>query len=1344
MNLARLSLFSIVACAFGLVLLLAVTVISTQKVYDKQDAVFEMQKLRHRIEDFTSASTSLLLFGTDETLWEAFLAESQKIHDALQRTGVTHPDARKAAHRLQKITQSVQSGLEQSVSTSNSFNQGQFRSALNLTPRSRIILQQVTDHGILLNTALNEALRERQQIIARQVSQIIALLIGAALLFGALCVIAFGLIHRRVSLPAREITRTLEQIRAGKAEARAKVSGRDELSRLGEALNQTLDQRQAAERALEQALGELEATRDRLLRAQQVGKIGSWEYDFVSEKLEWSSQAFDALGVEPGAFGTSVEAFFEWVHPEDRDWLATRRREWIEQGGEPDFEAEYRLVLPGGEQRWVHARARLTTRADGTPVYSSGTLQDITDLRHQGARIQQLQQLIEGSEDLYAIVDESYRYVWVNHSYAQYHGKNQTEIVNQPVQEVLGAECFEPVVRTHLERCFAGEAQRFETEQELAGLGLRRLLVRYYPIKVPGESHKNLGAVITDMTDVRVAESQLAEKTRLIDIAGRAAQFGGWSVDLNGPKIEWSDITADIHAMPHGYEPGLEEGIEFYAPEHRERIRRLFNNCVERGEPFDEELIIIDAKGQRRWVRSVGEAVHDQDGKVVRVQGAFQDITKNKDLEFERKGLKERLSEIVESMTEGFLTVDKHWRYTYANPAAGRMIGRTEGDLLGLHLWTEFPELIGSDMGQALKRAMYQREPAFAEEFFEPLESWFDVHVYPQGDGIAIFFRDVSDSHRMVEKLKAHEIELRASRDKLKAALKTSQALIDSLPAHIALLDNEGNVIDVNSQWRHFGSENQNKDPAYGIGENYLRVCEKAEGDCGNEAQEVARGLREVLAGRSESFALEYPCHAPDKKRWFRVMFTKLGPEQDQHQGVVAMHVDVTERKLAEQEINRLAFEDPLTGLLSRNGFEQRLQARLRETGWQSNGVVVMVDVVQLHDVNDAHGYATGDDLLKELGRRLETCAGAEAIVGRAGGDEFVLYHLPGGGKDKLQWLEQFSRALGATFQLGEVEIEIENRLGFTYLGHQPRSVESLIREAELALFENRKQAGTQFSWVAYSETMDVKARERIQLISELRHAIDAQEFELHFQPKVNLADGRLIATEALIRWNHPQRGLQAPGLFIPLAEQSQLISSIGDWALREACRRLQEWREAGLAIVQVAVNVSLVQFTVGDFPGKVRAALKDFNVDPASLTLEITESVFERQSDQLLTDFQQLHEMGVRLSLDDFGTGYSSLLYLQRYPFDEIKIDRGFVDGMLHNAFSRNIVLTVMNLARALNAQVVAEGIESLEVAQALAALDCKIGQGYYYSVPLIAEDFRWLLEKGNTLPLKGPKKAP
>ena len=1345
MTLYRLSLFSIAACLLGLLILLGLTVNSAQQILARQNAVGDLLELSQRIDDFSVASDRLLLVGADCDTWAAYRTEAEALQRRLDELSEGFSVGGDAAAQVQSMVGSVAAALR--AIDADSVRQDRGFEPLEVPERSRRIMQQVADQGGLLDDALHALLSARRQDIAREARWIGAVLAGSALLFGALCVVAFGLIHRRISLPARGLSETLRKVRAGDRKARASVSGTDELSQLALTLNRLLDERDAADSAaedhrqsLEIALSKLQGARDQLVRAQRVGNIGSWEFDFARKRLDWSEQAFKIFGMQPESFGGTIEHFLELVHRDDREWLRQKRSQWLAQGGE--FEAEYRIVRPDGEVRWVHACASMVSGSDGELAYSTGTLRDVTERRRRQLRVRQFQYLIEGSQDLCGAIDDRYRFLWVNQAYADWFGMSPERIEGRAIAEIVGAEHFDAEVRPSLDRCFADESQRFEVERLHPELGTRQLLIRYSPIEVPGEARRQVGFMLTDVTDLRAAEAEVNRRGQLLDMAGRVARFGGWSVDLDANQCQWSDVTSAIHRMPAGYSPSVEEGIAFYAPEYRDRITEVFSACADLGEPYDEELQIIDGDGQRRWVRTVAEAVRDDQGQIVRVQGAFQDISERKALEIERQRLDDRLGAMFQAMTDGFVAFDEHWCYTYVNTAAAQMIGRPVEALLGTTLWQQFPEL-AKEPEAVLRSAMTERSFRSMEAYFEPLEKWLEVRAYPWEEGLAVFFRDMTETRRLLKVLQAKEAALRESRDELDGALNVRQALINSLPAHIALLDNTGNVIDVNEQWRHFGEQNAFDGPDFGVSTNYLRLCELATGECAEEAGAVADGLRAVLAGVRDSFSLEYPCHSPDEQRWFRVMFNRLVADRSVPGGVVAMHVDVTERNLAEQQLEKLAFEDPLTGLLSRNGFVRRLRSMLDQSRWPAEGIIAMLDVASQRDINDMYGYEVGDLLLIELGRRLQDHCGDRGLAARAGGDEFVAFLVPNPGCTTEDALNDLGRVVERPFKLAELDIEIELWIGYTALGQSRRSPIGLIREAELALFDHRAEIGASLPWVGYTPELDAKTSERIRLTSELRHAIEAEEFELHFQPKVDLTDGSLIAAEALIRWHHPERGLQPPGLFIPIAEQSQLIGPIGDWALRDACRQLRDWRCAGLDIVRVSVNVSLVQFALGDFPAKVRAALADFDVAPSALSLEITESVFERHSDALLAQLRELHALGVQLSLDDFGTGYSSLLYLQRYPFDEIKIDRAFVSRLLDDDYSRNIVRTVIDVADALGAEVVAEGIESPEITAALLEMGVRIGQGFYYSVPLEAEDFRWLLEKHSHLPLSARERT-
>ena len=695
------------------------------------------------------------------------------------------------------------------------------------------------------------------------------------------------------------------------------------------------------------------------------------------------------------------------------------------------------------------------------------------------------------------------------------------------------------------------------------------------------------------------------------------------------------------------------------------------------------------------------------------------------------------LASMLESMSDALLAMDHQWRYTFANGEAERMLDKTREELLGSTIWEQYPDLVGTELAEQLEQAMHARTTQTIEEYYyPPRDIWVDIRAYPWEGGIAIFFRDIAARHQVLEKLREHESRLEQSRDELTDLLESRRALINSLPAHIALLDANGVIIDVNEQWRRFALENGFAQLTMGVGCNYLNICSNATGDHAEEAPEVSRGLQSILDGVHQSFSMEYPCHAPEHQRWFRLMAnaTTMPGDASAPRNVVVMHVDITERKLAEQELSRLVREDRLTGLLTREGFIEALNLRTQKHGWPSEGIMVLMDIISMRDINEAYGFDTGDRLLKELALRLRDFVDDKGLAGRASGDEFMLMIDPSNGPDTGTLLDELTNTLARPFEIDNVRLNIEPRLGYTLLGEASRGAEDLLREGEAALFQHRETP--QAPRVVYTRKLGELIHQRIELTREIRLALEDNQFEMYFQPKVELANGRVFGGEALIRWNHPEYGTQSPGLFIPVAEKSQLIKPLGDWILRETCRLIRQWRDEGLQPPPVAVNISLVQLLPGNFPQTLQGILDEFQVSPDMLSLEITESVFERESEWLLAQMHQLHTMGIQLSLDDFGTGYSSLLYLKKYRFDEIKIDQGFVRDIEHDKYSQEIVRTVVGLARVFDARIIAEGIETPAVRDALIALDCTFGQGYYYSRPVTAAAFAALLKSQRPLP--------
>ncbi|MEX1081081.1 MAG: EAL domain-containing protein [Halofilum sp. (in: g-proteobacteria)] len=1334
MKLLRLSLLSIAGCLLGLALLVSMTVASYVRMQSAQEELAALLDLHHRLDAFSAASDALLLQGADAELWQVYVGEGQALRRDLRELGAQADDALRAADRIDAILAAMkESRITQTsidgVDTGMGFPGG----PLGLPLQARIHMNQVANHGIALDTAVDSLLRQRQNALARQTLWIGGGFAAAALLFGSICVFAFLLIHHRMVGPMRSLSNAIREFASGVGEARAPVTGNDELTEVSTAFNGLADQRQAA-------IANLEHNRRMLAESQRIAGIGSWQLRLEDMTLIWSEESYRLIGVNAESFDPTADAFFAYVHPDDRDRLLVQRERVL--ASRQDHDLEFRIVRSDGELRYVHERAEIEYDPAGRPQYLTGTIQDITEQRRLTDYLFQFRRLIEASNDRFAVIDSDLRYTMCNEAYAALFQRDCSAVEGHHLNEVLGAlfgDTFvETEMRSYIERCLTGEPQILERQRTYPHLGTRQLLIRYYPLASPDGRIRQVGMVMTDLTELKLAEAKLREQQHLLDIAGRVARLGGWSVELADGRVTWSDLAAEIYGMPHGHSPGLEDAIDFYTIEDRERIRAHYFACAEQGIAFDDELELLPHGSERRWVRAAGEPVHDEAGAIVRVQGALQDITARRSAEREVTRLADRLGTILDSITDAFITVGPDWRLDYVNAAAEQLLGYSPGSLDGTNLWHEFPGIIGTRLEQEYRRAIAEHVSVNLEEYYAPLAMWLEVRAYPSEEGLAIFFRDVTERREMLSQLETQERELRSSRDDLAQALETRQALINGLPAHIALIDGSGHILDVNEQWRHFGQENAYDDHAYGVGRNYLEICAAATGDCAPEAAEAGEGIRAVLAGEREILTLEYACHAPGEQRWFRLMARRLAGANGQtnEAAAVVMHVDVTERKLAEQELNRLAYEDALTALPSRNGFLRSLASRIGASGWQPEAMVVVLDVRSLRDINDVHGYMVGDALLQAIARRLQERAGEDAIVARIGGDEFALFLPEKSGVRAETRRADIGNTFAQPFTVESLSLEATALYGYTVLDEMERNFEDLLREAELALFQSGRSE-TASAWMPYTRMLHDEARQRTRLTHDLRRALEREEFQLHFQPKVDLRSGRLVGSEALLRWMHPELGLQSPATFIPAAERSRLIGPIGDWAIHEACRCLNAWNQEGLAATRVSVNVSLVQFMLGDLTETVRHALDEYDIPHGGLTLEITESVFERESDNLLRQLRSLHEMGVRLSLDDFGTGYSSLLYLQKYPFDEIKIDRGFVSRMLADEYSRKIVGTVIGIAGGLGAEAIAEGVETAAVCDALVESGCYVGQGYYFSMPLEVEDFRWLLKKHTILPL-------
>jgi diguanylate cyclase (GGDEF)-like protein/PAS domain S-box-containing protein len=436
--------------------------------------------------------------------------------------------------------------------------------------------------------------------------------------------------------------------------------------------------------------------------------------------------------------------------------------------------------------------------------------------------------------------------------------------------------------------------------------------------------------------------------------------------------------------------------------------------------------------------------------------------------------------------------------------------------------------------------------------------------------------------------------------------------------------------------------------------------------------------------------------------------------------GLIVNGRDITEGKAFEEQLRHQAFHDPLTTLPNRALFMARLEHDLALHGRHAGSVAVLfLDLDRFKVVNDSLGHEAGDRLLVSVAERLAACARQDDTVARLGGDEFaVLLSDLSEPERATQIAERMIAALNTPVRLGSHEVVTATSVGIVTSTPQHTAID-MLRDADVALYRAKMRGRGRYE--VFDEAMNARALERLDMESALRRALERGELEVHYQPKVELATGRFSGMEALVRWRHPQRGLLAPTHFIPLAEETGLIRPLGQWVLEEACRQTRIWREETPdATIVTSVNLSASEFQQSTLCEDVACALRSSGVDPRCIQLEITESVAMENAESAVATLHRLRALGVQLAIDDFGTGYSSLAYLKRFPVDALKIDRTFITGLMQASEDASIVDAVVSLAHALNLLVVAEGVETAEIAARLAALGCELGQGYYFAKPL------------------------
>lgn len=552
-----------------------------------------------------------------------------------------------------------------------------------------------------------------------------------------------------------------------------------------------------------------------------------------------------------------------------------------------------------------------------------------------------------------------------------------------------------------------------------------------------------------------------------------------------------------------------------------------------------------------------------------------------------------------------------------------------------------------------------------------------------------------------------------ASKEDLAEQRRLFGIVLDNLPQGLSVFDSEQRLIVCNIRFRQlFGFSSEEASPSASMGSLIAKIR-------GNER--VEKKVSRLRDAASRGGHIRHREWVMEDGRTIQSVITVLPDGSN-----ISIHADITEERKAAERIAYLAHHDPLTGLPNRISLRERIDAALAARKPDEHIALVHLNLDRFKSINNTLGVSAGDKILRQVAERIRMSAGAGNVLARLGSDEFAV--LQSGRQQPWNvtaLADQIRRELSEPFVRGDKAVELSVSMGIAISPQDGTETDVLLKHAGVALSHAKSSGGNGERFFTAEMEAEIEARHALE--ADLRKAVEREEFELHYQPLYDLSQQRICGFEALVRWNHPTRGRVPPLEFIPLAEEVGLVVDIGRWVLRRACRDAVHWPED----IKVAVNVSAIQFTNSDLPADVAAALAEAGIAACRLEIEITESVLMENLDDALPILHVLKQSGIRIAMDDFGTGYSSLSYLRRFPFDKIKIDKSFVNGIVEDREAFAIMRAIILLGDALGMRVTVEGVETAEQLALLQREACDEIQGYHISPPRPAVDVPYLLSQ-------------
>lgn len=785
------------------------------------------------------------------------------------------------------------------------------------------------------------------------------------------------------------------------------------------------------------------------------------------------------------------------------------------------------------------------------------------------------------------------------------------------------------------------------------------------------------------------------------------AHTGSWH--FKHDRYFFSDEACRILSIPFDQPLTKEEFLDFVYPADQALVRDAWVSAV-RGQVYDvTHRLSVD--GKIKWVRQRAQLQCDDYGVLVHGVGSMQDITPRKLAELERERSERMLKMVLDNVPVRIFWKDKASRFLGANG------------------------LVLNDAGLARFEQMVGKK---TDEIFPGQEALYDAYDQEVlSSGVAKINAEVSlatlgELRRTVLLSKVPLLNDQSEiigvlgmytditeRKEAEDAMRLAAKVFESAGESILITNADKIILAVNQAFTRMAGysvvELRGKTP---------RMLASGEHDDAfynnlwRTADEYGHWSGEIMA-RDKAGRI-YPK---------QMTINAVKNEQGAVTHYVAISQDISERKQAERQVEFLAYYDVLTGLPNRTLLRDRLTQLIAISNRdKQNFAVLFLDLDRFKYINDSMGHSVGDRLLQSVAERVQQCVREGDTVSRIGGDEFIVLLRDTNADAAIGVAEKILQALSRSFKLDKHEISTQASIGISVYPEHANDVDNLIKNADAAMYRAKDKGRNNCQ--VYVTEMNLHAHNLFVMEQDLRHALDRKEFELHYQPQVDLKTGRICGVEALIRWNHPKRGLLNPAEFISIAEETGQILAIGEWVLRTACAQLAKWRWEGWPKFPIAVNLSVRQLTQANMAELVLSALQDAWLNADDLELEITEGMMMGDPERALAFLTEMNELGVQLSIDDFGTGYSSLNYLKKLPVNKLKVDQTFVRDIMVDESDATIVRSVVKLGHRFNLRVIAEGVETLAQLDFLRECGCNEIQGYHFSRPLAQDDFEHFMQ--------------